>query len=282
MSLIFLPANHQYVSLDDENFEWISATSFLSNFKQPFDAPKQAQKSAKNRKSKWYGLSTEEILDAWKQEAKRATDLGTWYHNQREADICGLDEIVRDGVSIPIFKPIEENGLKYAPDQKLVNGMYPEHMMYLKSAGVCGQSDLVEVINGIVNITDYKTNKEIKERGYQSWDGSVTKMLSPVNHLDDCNLNHYTLQLSLYMYMILKHNPKLKAGKLTIHHIQFEEVGKDKFGYPIAARDSNGDPIVTNIVQYDLPYLKSEIISLMNWLKENRHTIKSKKQVEVC
>ena len=29
-------------------------------------------------------------------------------------------------------------------------------MVYLKSAGICGQSDLVEVINGVVHITDYK------------------------------------------------------------------------------------------------------------------------------
>ena len=40
-------------------------------------------------------------------------------------------------------------------------------LVYLKSARLCGQADLVEIVNGYINITDYKTNKEIKrERIY--------------------------------------------------------------------------------------------------------------------
>jgi hypothetical protein len=182
----------------------------------------------------------------------------------------------RHGFTVPVIKPIEKEGIKYSPDQKLVNGVYPEHLVYLKSAGLCGQSDLVEVVDGYVHITDYKTNKEIKSEGYTNWEGITQKMTHPVSHLDDCNLNHYTLQLSLYMFMILKHNPKLKPGTLTIHHIQFAEVDKDKFGNPITALDTNGDPVVSDIVVYDLKYLKNEVISLLHWLEDNRGKIKAK------
>lgn len=251
-------------------------TSFIGNFKQPFEADKIAEKSSKNKKSKWYGMTPEAIKDAWKAESRRAVDLGTWYHNCRERDICELQTMERRGFIVPVFKPIEKEGIKISPNQKLTNGVYPEHMVYLKSAGVCGQSDLVEVIDGYVHITDYKTNKEIKTEGFTNWEGITTKMLPPVQHLDDCNLNHYTLQLSLYMYIILKHNPKLKAGTLTIHHILFDEVDKDKFGNPITALDSNGDPIVTDVVVYDLKYLKNEVISLLHWLEDNRHKLGEK------
>lgn len=277
MILKFTPQDHKYTSIKPEDArDWISVTSFISNFKQPFDADTIAAKSAKNRKSKWYGMTPEAIKDAWKSEANRATTLGTWYHNCRERDLCELETIERAGITVPIVKPIEADGIKYSPDQKLVDGVYPEHLVYLKSAGLCGQSDLVEVVNGYVNITDYKTNKEIKVEGFTNWEGITQKMMPPVAHLDDCNLNHYTLQLSMYMYMILKHNPRLKPGLLTIHHILFEEVDKDKFGNPITALDTNGDPIVKDIVQYDLPYLKQEIISLMHWLEDNRHKLKPK------
>jgi hypothetical protein len=180
----------------------------------------------------------------------------------------------RHGHTVPIFKPIEIEGIKYSPEQKLKDGVYPEHMVYLRSAGICGQSDLVEVINGQVHITDYKTNKEIKTEGYVNWEGISQKMLHPVSHLDDCHLNHYALQLSMYMFIILKHNPKLNAGTLTIHHILFEEAGRDKFDNPIASLDSDGNPIVLDIVQYDLPYLKQEAISLIHWLEDNRDKIK--------
>jgi len=277
MILRFTPQDHKYTSIKKEDEQdWISVTSFIGNFKQPFEADKIAEKSSKNRKSKWYGMTPEEIKEAWKAEANRATTLGTWYHNCREADICGLETMERHGHTIPVFKPMEIEGIKYSPEQKLKDGVYPEHMVYLRSAGLCGQSDLVEVVDGYVHITDYKTNKEIKTEGFTNWEGITTKMMAPVSHLDDCNLNHYTLQLSLYMYIILKHNPKLKPGNLTIHHILFETVGEDKFGNPITALDSNGDPIVKDIVQYDLPYLKQEIISLMHWLEDNRHKLKPK------
>jgi hypothetical protein len=193
-------------------------------------------------------MTPDAIKEAWKSEANRATTLGTWYHDCREKDLCELETIERSGVTVPIVKPIEIEGIKYSPDQKLTEGVYPEHMVYLKSAGLCGQSDLVEVIDGSVHITDYKTNKEIKLQGFTNWEGMTTKMQPPLSHLDDCNLNHYTLQLRLYLYIILKHNPRIKPGNLTIHHITFEEVGKDKFGNPITAIDSNGDPIVKEIM----------------------------------
>jgi len=221
-------------------------------------------------------MTPEEIKEAWRAEANRATSLGTWYHNCRERDICELETMERHGFTVPVFKPIEKNGVKLSPNQKLKDGVYPEHMVYLKSAGLCGQSDLVEVIDGHVHITDYKTNKEIKTEGYTNWEGITQKMSAPVQHLDDCNLNHYALQLSLYMFIILKHNPRLKPGTLTIHHIQFETVGEDKFGNPITALDSNGDPIVKDIVPYELPYLKQEVISCLHWLEDNRSKLKPK------
>lgn len=276
MAIIFRAEKHQYQSIDEDQIDWLSVTSFVGQFKQPFEADNISVKSSKNKKSKWYGMTPEEIRAAWKSEAKRATDLGTWYHNQREAELCALDTIQREGVTVPIFKPIEIDGVKKAPDQKLVEGIYPEHMVYLKSAGICGQSDLVEVVNGHVNITDYKTNKEIKTESFKNWEGMSQKMFHPVSHLEDCNFNHYALQLSTYMFIILKHNPRLEPGVMTLHHIIFEEAGRDKYDNPITARDVNGDPIVQDIVQYDVPYLKTEVIQLINWLKDNRAKIKPK------
>jgi hypothetical protein len=275
MSILkFTAHDHKYVS--DDDIAWLSVTSFIGNFKQPFEADKIAEKCSRTKKSKWYGMTPEEIKEAWKAEALRATTLGTWYHNQREADICGIGDMERHGFTIPVFKPIEENGVKISPNQKLKDGIYPEHMVYLRSAGICGQSDLVEVVDGKVHITDYKTNKEIKVEGFTNWEGVTQKMAPPVSHLDDCNLNHYALQLSMYMYIILKHNPKLSPGTLTIHHILFQEAGRDRFDNPISALDNDGNPIVTDVVQYDLPYLKKEAIDLIYWLEDNKHKLKTK------
>jgi hypothetical protein len=276
MSIVFNAADHSYKSIDAEGIDWVSVTSLLSNFKKPFDAEKVAASVTKKSRSKWFGIPPEKILELWKAEADRATTLGTFYHNQREADLCSLSSIELEGIPIPIYKPIEEGALKKAPEQKLTDGIYPEHMVYLKSAGICGQSDLVEVVNSKVNIIDYKTNKEIKKESFKNWEGISDKMQHPVSHLDDCNFNHYALQLSIYMYIILKHNRKLRPGKIYIHHVIFEVEGTDEYGYPITKYSSNGDPVVKEVVQMEVPYLADEVISIINWLYDNRDQIKKK------
>ena len=59
-------------------------------------------------------------------------------------------------------------------------------------------------------------------------------MYKPLSHLDDCNLNHYNIQLSIYMYIILKHNPKLKTWEINnVQHVSFEKEGENAHGYPI-------------------------------------------------
>lgn len=276
MSIIFNASDHSYKSIDPEGIDWISVTSLLSNFKKPFDAEKVAASVTRKTKSKWYGIPPDKILELWKAEADRATTLGTFYHNQREADLCSLSSIELEGLPIPIYKPIEENSQKKAPEQKLTDGIYPEHMVYIKSAGICGQSDLVEVVNSKVNIIDYKTNKEIKTESYKNWEGISDKMSHPISHLDDCNFNHYALQLSIYMYIILKHNRKLKPGKIYIHHVLFEIEGTDEYGYPITKYSSNGDPVIKEVIQMEVPYLADEVISIINWLYDNRDQIKKK------
>ena len=271
MSIIFNAEDHSYKSLTpDENINWISVTSVVSAFKKPFDAKKTAEKVSKNKKSKWFGIDPVIIQQIWTNEADRSTTLGTWYHNQREDDLCSLASLEREGITIPVFKPSgENNGIRIAPNQKLEPGVYPEHMVYLKSAGLCGQSDLVEVVNGKVNITDYKTNKKIDMESYVDWEGKSEKMLPPVDSLDNCHFNHYALQLSIYMYIILKHNPKLKPGRIFIHHIIFEVEGEDNWGYPITKRDENGDPIVKEVIQIPVPYLIDEVLAIIHHMKDN-------------
>jgi hypothetical protein len=278
MSIFFNAIDHSYKSLTTEpEITWYSVTTVVSSLKKSFDAKKTAQKVSKNTKSKWHGIEPKIIEEIWANEAKRAVNLGTWYHNQREADLCSLSSIEREGTIVPIFAPLPlKDGIKYAPSQKLEPGVYPEHMVYLKSAGICGQSDLVEVVNGRVNIIDYKTNKEIKMESFKDWEGISEKMLHPISNLDDCNFNHYSLQLSIYMYMILKHNPKLLPGTIYIHHIVFETEGKDKWGYPIAKLDLNGEPIVKDVNLIPVPYLYDEVIAVINHIKDNPNFIKKK------
>jgi hypothetical protein len=158
----------------------------------------------------------------------------------------------------------DESGDKVATSQKLDEGVYPEFFLYLSSAGIAGQSDRITIANGKVDILDYKTNKEIKATSFKNYEGISQKMLYPLNHLDDCNLNHYAIQLSIYMYIIIKHNPQYLPGKLTLNHIIFQEdFDKDSYGYPIYLRDNDGNFIVKEVIPYQVPYLKDEVMQLI-------------------
>jgi hypothetical protein len=266
----FDPEKHSYI--DDQSQAYLSSTKLIGMYKPPFDGPTAAAKATKNRKSKWYKMPVEQILEVWSQESNRSLVLGNWYHDQREKDLLSCKTISYNNFDLPIYTShYNTDGYKIAGDQKLVDGIYPEHFIYLASAAIAGQSDRVTISGGRVDILDYKTNKEIKTQGFKNYEGITQKMLFPLSHLDDCNLNHYTLQLSLYMYIILKHNPILTPGNLTIQHVIFEEeFDKDPYGYPLYVKDEEGNPVVKNVVTYDLPYLKDEVITMLEHYKQNK------------
>lgn len=268
MILKFHEQNHLYESIVPDNIKWLGTTTIVHAFKEPFNAGLQAPKSSRNVRSKWYKVPVDEILQAWKDEGDRAVNLGHWYHKRKEQELyTGIQDI-------PVYKPIIVDGIKYSPNQVLTEGIYPEHLVYLQSAGIVGQSDIVTVQNGLVNIDDHKTSKEITRESYKNWEGVYKKMLKPFQHLQDCHINHYALQLSIYMYCILRHNNNLQPGKMTINHIKFVQAGTDKWGYPIAHL-GDGEPIVESIEQIEVPYMRKEVQILIEWLKnpDNRNSI---------
>jgi hypothetical protein len=270
-TLKFEDEGHKYYT--DDGFEWVSVTKLVEQFKEKFDAPKVAEKCSKGKNAKYKGKTPEQILAMWDKENKRATDLGSWYHNKREKATLECNTITRDGIELPIISPLIDGKVKSAPDQTLVEGVYPEHLVYLRSASICGQADRVEVVGDRIDVYDYKTNKEIKMRGYEFLKKKKKMMLGPLRHLEDCEFNHYALQLSVYMYVMLKYNYNLNPGVLEIHHITFEKDGEDENGFPILARDPLGEPIIEKVTPIKLPYLKKEVIAMLKWLKEHKKIV---------
>lgn len=273
-TLKFKEDGHKYYS--DDDFQWVSATKLVGQFKEPFDARKVAEgcsKSNQPKNKKYRGKSVDEIIAIWNAESERASKLGSWYHEQREKDVLGCMTITRDGLELPIISPHMDGKVKLAPEQRLVPGIYPEHLVYLKSASVCGQADRVEIVGDRVDVYDYKTNKEIKTSGYEFWDGSKKMMIGPLRHLEDCEFNHYALQLSIYMFIILKHNYNMNPGVLEIHHVEFEKEGEDENGFPIYALDPMGEPIIKKVNTMQLPYLKKEVLMMFNWLREHKKMV---------
>jgi len=263
MAVRFNEIGHEYLSNEGEPINWTSVTRLVSKFKEPFDAKTQSVRSSKNKKSKWFGVDPEKIQFIWETEAKRSHTLGNFYHNREENTLYEKGFVIVDGQRLPVIKPIIEGTSKIARDQKLTPGCYPEHLVYLKSAGICGQSDRMDVTDEYIHIKDYKSNKEIDRESFVNWEGKHKMMLPPIDHIMDCNFYHYALQLSIYMYIALKHNPKLKPGKMIIEHVKFEKSHDDEWGMPVYSVDENGNFIVKETELFEVPYLKSEVIAMI-------------------
>jgi len=274
VALYFEEKGHRYTSIDiTDQIKWISASRIASIFKKPFNAPDQALKASTNKKSKWYGIPQNEILTIWENENLRSTTLGTWYHEKEEARLNGLSSLNYKGVELPIFRSVWDDGKKFAPDQKLINGVYTELLVYLRSVHMCGQFDRVNVYNSIVDIDDHKSNKDLKKPAYVNYEGRSERLLSPLFHLEATKLVEYAIQLSAGMYMILRNNPQLKPGVLTLNYVTFEVDSEDQFGYPIMKVDDNNEPIIKGIEPIQVPYLKREIELILEYLKEKDYNV---------
>jgi hypothetical protein len=72
-------------------------------------------------------------------------------------------------------------------------------------------------------IVTHNTNKEIKKTSFYNKNKKSNEMMKfPLNNLQDCNFNHYQLQLSTYAYMLKQINPEYNIKKLLIYHIDHD------------------------------------------------------------
>lgn len=241
MMIRFNEQDHIY--FDDDGLVYLSGTKFIKAFVKPFDKQKVAARYAKKNKK-----PIQDVLSEWDELGRVAIEKGVAYHKLREEELYSRDHVDIEGELHPIYKCDFEGELKVAKSLKLGPGVYPELIVWSDKYKIAGQADYVEITkSGKLNITDYKTSKEIKKHGHERWDGSYQKMLFPLHNLDDCNFNQYALQINLYALLIKMHNKDVEIGELKIQHIagSFDSEKRDF--------------TVDNIVNYPVPNLQREI-----------------------
>lgn len=182
----FYEEPHIY-EIEGYNGKVISVTTFIHSFFPKFDDEEAAEKAINAKMPKYPGMTKEEIISLWKENAS----LGTEMHKM-------IENYINIGGELP--KTIEA---KYFLDfwGKITSlGYTPyrtEWVIYDEEYGIAGSIDLVlKCPEGGYAICDWKRSKEIKASNKYS------KGYSPLSHLDDCNLNHYALQLNCYRHIL--------------------------------------------------------------------------------
>lgn len=253
-AIAFNEEKHRYWNVNDESKKFISVTTLIEKFGQPFDRDfwsaykaleklippdswKVEKKSLLNTKrfdksilgvyditENEFNKTQQDILDAWDEENRKSCERGTRIHAQLE------NEFYAGGKNVELKK--FGLGGKFEcrrnyTELDLPYGVYPEYLISRTSddgiLNIAGQIDcLVKNGNEIV-IIDHKTNKKLDLKGgFNTTTKSSVKMLYPLNNLDDCNFNHYQLQLSTYAWMLQKINPNFVIKDLILNHYDHE------------------------------------------------------------
>jgi hypothetical protein len=208
--IVFLDRTHTYL-IDNKPSAKYSVTGLLESLKEPFEKEKWA-----TIKGKEFGLTSEEIIKSWDQKNLYSKVLGTVFHNYAENyfnnKVVPYD---REWVSSQLTKE-QHNELRETLETllKQFNNFYNDTKGFLipiknelvigdvNNTKICGMIDMLcyNTKKECYEIYDFKTNKEIN---YSS--KFKKKFLEPLNHLEVCEYNTYSLQLGFYKKFIEDH-----------------------------------------------------------------------------
>lgn len=273
----FIESNHVYENVDNPNLKYISVTTLIEKFGQKFNSDfwskykaleklipeddwkiekKSLQKNKKfdmdilsvyNISELDFNKTCQEILDSWAEENKKSCERGTQIHAELENSFYGKSDISLQkfgiGGKFQCKKDYTDLNLDY--------GVYPEYLISRESEDgilrLAGQIDLIVKSGNEIILIDHKTNKKIETKSfYDSSKKSSEKMKFPLNTLDNCNFNHYQLQLSTYAWMLQKINPDFIIKDLILNH--YDHSGKNTL--------------------YHCKYLKHEVELMLKYYKK--------------
>ena len=216
---------HRYSLLNNPDIVFTSVTTYLDYFFEGFDGEKVAKKLIANV-PKYKGRTVESLLEEWDESAR----YGTMVHDE-------IENWIKNSVEPKDIKSI--NGKNWLQKYQTKSGIdfLSEVIIYSKELKIAGTIDILAKDNntGEYIIIDWKTSKKINKVSYKYKTG--THEIS--KNIMDCNFSHYSLQLSLYRY-ILEEYYNLKIRNQVIAHL----------------KDDGVDAHLT-------PYLKRDIINML-------------------
>lgn len=235
----FNKEEHKYT--DNSGEEYVSVTRFINRFVPVFDFDKKSMMYAAK-----YGMDVDRVRQEWKQKNLDSTDFGTKIHLRIEKALSDRDyqqtecDSITDAICNEITNTFKGNYLT-------------EHIVCNPCNKIAGTSDLIIDNNDNFSIIDFKTNKQIKYTN----DFDEKSLLKPISHLPNSEYFKYSLQLSFYAYFY-----SLLTNKAVDRLAFFWLKRKNPKDYKNTAGSV--------WVRYNTPYLKEEVITCLEYARENK------------
>jgi len=275
MPVVFDEASHRYTN--EKGHEYISVTTLIKQYTPPFDSDfwsaYKALKDILSDKGEWKSylakvggwenavlaarmdkefkykkeviVRKKEYLREWDENRDNAAKAGTKFHKSREEETN--KDVLFDDTFIPVigsFDVLAHNEVaSRSGKHKIANGLCTELLLYDDEFEIAGQADWVLIKEGEIFIKDYKTSKEIKMKPF-----AEEVLLHPLEAFPNCNFFTYSIQLSLYAYILERAGYEI--SRLTIEHI-------DRSTFK-------------TIATYHTEYYRDEVIKLLSHYSANK------------
>jgi hypothetical protein len=200
-----------------------SVTTLVKQYIPPFDAPAKAQEMVDKKKPKYAGMTADEIQKQWKEKGETSSYEGTLLHKYLELwpETKGYGFHPRTYRVLLLSKQVDKLFPKLLKRFRLVAA---EKIIFSARLGLAGQADLImaDDVTGEGIILDWKSNEKITDE-----EGAFGNMLPPIDHLKDCDVVKYGLQLGLYEKMLVDEGfySEFKGYRKSLIHIR-EMAGK--------------------------------------------------------
>ena len=201
--------NHGY-RIGDQNL--ISATTLVSRIKPDFDKDGVSKRVAERD-----GITQEEVLRQWDKKGEFGRDRGTRLH-------CYIEDLMVEKID-PITRAVNDRIPAMDAFDKVWEKMssklkaklkYQECVVGDSQYCVAGRVDAIFDLDikgkESSHIFDWKTGKFRVDNQYE-------KLLPPFDDVDSCELNAYSIQLSLYR-LIIEKNTDMKLSDSYLVHLR--------------------------------------------------------------
>jgi hypothetical protein len=223
---VFEAEEHKY-SIDGIQFQ--SVTTVISQFFPLFNADEAIEKMTNGRNwnpnHKYWGMQDYEIKQNWEEKGIKASEQGTFLHEQIENYYLGND--YEQPQEFSLFR-------QFTNDHDSLTPYRTEWRIFDESIGVAGTIDFLALNGDSFEMYDWKRSLKVinKSNGTPITQNRWDRGFKGLSDIDDTSFNHYTLQLSIYRFLLEK-NYQINLSKMfiVVLHPEYEKYYKVEVPY---------------------------------------------------